>query len=573
MPAARQCFECGGVPAAGETVAGGPICSTCWQLLLRTATSQVCDRIIELANMDHYLHPVSVSRVVATVLPDRADRLRVGFELRARGLTPCRASGKRSPELLALVEELRDEGLPPAVIGRRRNLGVTGSPGICANCGKERFMAGRIDGSTLCSVCWQTDERVVKACLRCGEIDYLNRNHLCRGCRRRDELKALFTPELLSRRPSLRRARDILLRADARYLDNMMRKRSTWWALCQLLTDGTDITHETLDTLGRPGAGMLRSFLVVSGVLPERDERFHAFEQWIRRTAQTVIDDTDRGLFTGFARWRHLRKARSHSRTRSQFAGRRRELALVHALLHMLHTQGLAVRSADQAILDIWLAAGPAERLRVKSFLQWCRANGACKTLTFPRPPPHSLPPVFLIPEHERTALLGQILDPQQDTDPGLRLAAGLVIIYGFRCHEITSLSLTDIILEQEAVLIRFGADPLQLPDELGEYARQTAARRSITRFGGATEDTQWLFPGPLHGHPISSLALSKRLAAIGVRPHRARATALGQLAQQLPPPILARLTGLAPSTTVRWNNAVSASYAGNLPSLGASTE
>lgn len=74
MPAARQCLECGGVPVPGETVAGGPICSTCWQLLLRTATSQLCDRIIELANMGHYLHPVSISRVVATVLPDRADR-------------------------------------------------------------------------------------------------------------------------------------------------------------------------------------------------------------------------------------------------------------------------------------------------------------------------------------------------------------------------------------------------------------------------------------------------------------------------------------------------------------------
>ncbi|MGX9901501.1 hypothetical protein ACW0JT_19285 [Arthrobacter sp. SA17] len=79
--------------------------------------------------------------------------------------------------------------------------------------------------------------------------------------------------------------------------------------------------------------------------------------------------------------------------------------------------------------------------------------------------------------------------------------------------------------------------------------------------------------PRPATWTPIGARALSKRLSAIGVRPEVARASALGQLAQQLPPPVLARLTGLAPSTTVRWNAAVSASYAGNLPTRRNSTD
>lgn len=66
--------------------------------------------------------------------------------------------------------------------------------------------------------------------------------------------------------------------------------------------------------------------------------------------------------------------------------------------------------------------------------------------------------------------------------------------------------------------------------------------------------------------------ALRRRLGVIGIRPRAARATALGQLAQRLPQSIPTRLTGLAPSTTVRWNAAVSASYAGNLPALRDST-
>lgn len=315
------------------------------------------------------------------------------------------------------------------------------------------------------------------------------------------------------------------------------------------------------------------SIELATGVLPDRNERLHAFEQLILRTAQTVADDADRRSFMAFAHWRHLRTARNQGRTEAQFAGQRREIAQVRALLHMLHKQGLTVRSADQTTLDAWLADGPAERRRVKPFLHWCAANGASKTLHVANPPARPLPVVFLIPEHERTLLLGKILDPQQDIEPALRLAAGLVLIYGFRSHEITALTLADITLAEESAWVRFGPDPLRLPEELGQFARQAAARRSVTRFGGRTEDTQWLFPGPLHGRPIGAHALANRLTAIGIRPHAVRGSALGQLAQQLPPPILARLPGLTPSTTVRWNAAVSASYAGNLPSLDASAE
>ncbi|MBU8867850.1 site-specific integrase [Paenarthrobacter aromaticivorans] len=158
----------------------------------------------------------------------------------------------------------------------------------------------------------------------------------------------------------------------------------------------------------------------------------------------------------------------------------------------------------------------------------------------------------------------------QKNIDPGLRLAACLVIIYGFRSHEIRGLSLADITFEDERVWIRFGHDPLQLPDEVSEYARQAAGRRQVRRFGGRVEDVQWLFPGPLHGQPIGAPTLRKQLRDIGINPRATRSTALGQLAQELPRPIMARLTGLAPSTTVRWNAAVSASYAGNLPNRDA---
>ncbi|MGX9901502.1 hypothetical protein ACW0JT_19290 [Arthrobacter sp. SA17] len=211
-------------------------------------------------------------------------------------------------------------------------------------------------------------------------------------------MTALFTPERLAGRPALRRARDVLVRANGSYLDNMMKKGPTWKILRQLLTSENEITHEALDAVGRPGTGMLRSFLVATGVLQERNERFHAFERWIMQTAQTIADDADRSLFIGFARWRHLRKARDRDRTEAQFAGQRRELAQVRALLHLLHARGLTVRSVEQTTLDTWLTGGPAERQRVKSFLHWCRANGAGRALNVPCPPASPSQPSFSFP-------------------------------------------------------------------------------------------------------------------------------------------------------------------------------
>jgi hypothetical protein len=54
-------------------------------------------------------------------------------------------------------------------------------------------------------------------------------------------------------------------------------------------------------------------------------------------------------------------------------------------------------------------------------------------------------------------------------------------------------------------------------------------------------------------------------VAAIGLEPAPARSTAMGQLAMQLPPVILARLTGITVARAAVWHAATSASQARNL--------
>lgn len=511
----RTCLECQTITSTGALVLDRVVCQDCWDVLLRTATSRLSDRVLELLGTDHRIHPMEASRMVAAALPSTGDRLRVLIELRGRGLTPQRSSGKRSPELLALIGELRAGGLPDKLLGQGPRP-ATGLEGGCAHCGRDRPVAGRLDGNALCARCWRSHPEVLKPCIRCGQKHYLSKGSLCRGCRRRDEVKVIFSAERLAVKPEFAGARDALLAADGAYLDRFMRsKKSSWNVLRRLVASDQPITHEAVDAAGRPGASLLRSFLVSSLVLPERNERLQAFEAWIRRTAHTITDETDKRSYIGFARWRHLRRARQHANFRpAQVAGQRRQLTYVRNFLSQLHTQGLTVSTAGQTTLDAWLAEGPADRACVRGFLQWCRNNGTNRNLTANSTRPRPLPAVFLLPEHQHHALLARILNPEQPIGPALRLAASLVLLYGIRNHEIAALSLTDVIITDQHVWIRFGPEPLRLPGILAGYARQAVNERTVTRFGRTTEDHRWLFPGLFHDQPIDPATLSSRLVA-----------------------------------------------------------
>lgn len=108
------------------------------------------------------------------------------------------------------------------------------------------------------------------------------------------------------------------------YLDNMIEGGTSWKLLQSLVEGGKAITHEALDILGSPAdPRILRSFLIANGVFPTWDDHVHAFETWIERRAQTIARADDRRAFIGFARWRHLRRARQALLTGAQRRSRR----------------------------------------------------------------------------------------------------------------------------------------------------------------------------------------------------------------------------------------------------------
>ena len=560
---ADACLACG-VPADGGHFAGvGVVCAGCWELALPAATPRLCDRVQGLLED---LHPVSapvVAQAVEVALPDAEDRLRVWFELGVRSLVPNGQSGRRTLKLLALVNALRRAGV---------TLSLHGSPihGVCGQCLNTRQLRGRRERIPLCGDCWSTLPPLLRSCSRCDDVDYRiapGRLRLCRECLFHDKIREVFNQDILRKQPALVGARDALLAADTTHWSRFFAGVTTWPLLKIMLAEDDVITHESLDSYGTPDQiKILRSFLVTTGALPARDERVVALEAWIGSTAEQIDREEDRRSFIRFARWRHLRQARQKPLTESQLAWRRRELILASRFLQSLHAGGSTLQTATQAHLETWLAEGTEDRTRVRPFLQWCRANAITRIVHLPTVPMSSLPKTNGLVEDRRQQLLREVLDPAVELDPGLRLAAGLVLLYGSRPHELAGLRLQDFIAGDGTIHVRFGPEPLQLPEALEVHARAVIAARSVARFGGIGKEPEWLFPGPIHGRPITVSTLTRRLRAIGLEPAPARSTAMGQLAMQLPPVILARLTGITVARACVWHGATSASQARNLP-------
>lgn len=162
----------------------------------------------------------------------------------------------------------------------------------------------------------------------------------------------------------------------------------------------------------------------------------------------------------------------------------------------------------------------------------------------------------------DRFNLLNRVLSADLQVAPATRLSAALILLFGVRPHQITGLRLADVDRHGAKIHIRFGSEPLLLPEKIAELAAEVCQERRASRMISVAEDDEWLLPGTRPGYALSPAALTKRLRLIGVSPQPARTGAMVSLAQELPPVILARLTGLSITNAIRWTEAVAASNA-----------
>lgn len=433
-------------------------------------------------------------------------------------------------------------------------------PETCTDCQRFRVVVGRLNGKPLCDYCYQRNPVSFRDCLRCGKHQHLFETGLCDRCTADDKIELFIPPALRDSNEVARAVYEVCRKASARTILKATRNSSTK-LLSTMMSSDDSLSHEFLDQAGsQESTRPVRSLLVDAGLLPPRDDTLARFEQWIATTAEQLPDPKDKAVFLQFARWRHLRQLRKRPFPISlAVAGvRREELRLVVELLEWMRRLGRQLDSLNQSDIDRWCSLGAAGRYTIRPFLQWAHSNGLVCVINVITPPRTALGVVGTT-DTERFRLLNSILDPECAVPASTRFCAALVLLFGARPQQISRLRVSDIAVSGSDVYLRLGTDPVLLPEVLVELAIATCENRRAPRMFAPTIDNEWLFPGSKSGYPLGAAAINHRLRRVGVSASKGRTGAMASLAQDLPPTILARLTGTSPSTAIRWSVAVAA--------------
>lgn len=149
--------------------------------------------------------------------------------------------------------------------------------------------------------------------------------------------------------------------------------------------------------------------------------------------------------------------------------------------------------------------------------------------------------------QQHRLQLLRRALN-EQHTPTRVRVAACLVLLYAQPMARLVRLSVDDIPVDDDQVLLRLGTPATPAPEPFGEllatYLRERANMNTATN-----ADTRWLFPGGRAGQPLAPSGLSRQLRTFGMPTTQARTAAFRQLVLQAPAPVIAHALGYNPNT------------------------
>ena len=427
----------------------------------------------------------------------------------------------------------------------------------CTSCSEDRIVNGRINGRPFCPLCYPKQPESFRSCTSCGTVTRLIAK-LCPRCRADRMIRAMIPDDLAAGDPRIAQLRDRwLLGAPSRIIYAFERGTLACTLVMQLLREPALRTHAYLDSVGseqqtRPA----RSVLIDHGLLPPRDELLTWFEAWLPGVLATIPDPAERRAITQFARWRHLRALRNLSGPvrAGQLPWRRREIEAIIELLEEARRRDRTLATLTQADIDDML---PGARAPLHHFLTWATRTHHTGPLTAPTPRSTGLNPLR-ISEDERWRLFADVT-ADISIDPHTKFAAGLMLMFGIRAVRIVQLRPEDITVTDETVQVTLGATPLVLPAELAPAAAGASANRAAPRMFIASVDSDWLYPGARAGHHLNATTLNGRLRKIGIEPRPARTSALIALAQQLPPVVISRLTGLEIFSAITWCNAIGA--------------
>ena len=335
------------------------------------------------------------------------------------------------------------------------------------------------------------------------------------------------------------------------------------------MIEGTQpLAHHVLDGAAAELGGRafaiehLRRLLIAAGALPDRDEHLHRAATHLNALITQAHPD-DQRMLRAFATWHllHRLRDRSHNDMPTMGSARwiRQTMTEATTLTASLRAAGRDLNHCTQTDIDLWLVERPNASRHLPPFLTWAtRHHHAAPGLRITRPTQSSQS--MAQPAHQRWRLAAQLLSEDTIADND-RVAGLLILLYGQTCARISRLQhhhITTDPAHPDTVQLRLGRDDTTLHDPLATLVQRlpsgglTGTARALALHEG------WLFPGRRPGRPIHPTSMANRLQALGLHPRPARNGALLELAQQVPPIVLADLLGLHITTAEKWAAAAS---------------
>lgn len=322
------------------------------------------------------------------------------------------------------------------------------------------------------------------------------------------------------------------------------------------LADGqVELNHQALDGLpGSPTVEYLRGLLIAHGCLPPRDPHLAGYERWLAAKLARIADPAQRQLIDRFARWHLLRRLRRHGRDGAvptgAFLNAKQSTTMAIGLLAWLDQRGAALATTTQHDLDTWFATGPSTRRHAVRFLYWAQDQRLLRNVTVrPAASAGNGPALSATQrlEHLRRVLRDETMQPAH------RLVAVLVLLFGQSLSKIVRLTLDDVIVNDDHVLLRLGSTGVELPEPVAALVTTFLADPRYRRNTAANPDTHWLFPGIKPGQPLHLHSARRMLHEAGIPPLAARTGTWLQLVREAPPAILADALGVNPNTVMRY--------------------
>lgn len=434
--------------------------------------------------------------------------------------------------------------------------------GTCSGCSHEGVLPGVCSTGPLCRHCSGITLNV--DCRRCGAEDELHSGGRCWACALEDQVRhTLAGPDgsIPTKLVPLAEALISMGRPNSGMV--WIRKKHVSALLRSIASGGIDLTHEALDVLPYSGTSeYIRGLLVEHGILPPRDIYLAKFLTWSAAKLTTVTDPAHRSVANRFIRWHQLKRLRKEAVakglvSRGLFLSVKQSTTVALKFLNDLTEQGRDLADVDQRIVDRWYASGPSTNALAELFLYWAMTHKHIRKVDLPRRKAANSP---AFGHGQRIAAIRMILT-EDKLSPALRIAAGLVLLYGQPLNRIASLTTDRIRISDARVELCFTSEWLPVTEPFASLLRTWTIHRSNLQTAAHNADSRWLFPSTTPGQHLAAALISKRLKAQGIPAQLGRTAAWRHMVRDAPPSVLAELLGVSPATAMHHADLAGANF------------